>query len=261
MCRFNNYLLFRSAERIRKIRFATLALLLAKCLLVSGSVVAVSDTIQRPVYSDLSPATAEPANLFSHYLMLSPSAFQVPRGQVSFRNTMLLCNQVDVGITDNWSVGLNTILFPTQFMTAAFGTKVSVPASDMVRVGIQGQYAFGRIFETEAENNNFGFDYIQAVASIGKASNHGTIGFGMSLNRDFRTPMLTLAYFGQISPTISFITENQFTSFDGDSLRKLTAGVRISKRNHAFDISLLYLSAGYNDSFALPFVSYQAYVR
>jgi hypothetical protein len=96
---------------------------------------------------------------------------------------------------------------------------------------------------------------------MGRPSNHVTLGFGMSLNRDFRTPMLTLAYFGQISPTFSFITENQFTFFDGDSLKKLTAGVRISRRNHAFDVSLLYLSPGYNDSFALPFVSYQAYVR
>jgi hypothetical protein len=156
------YFLFPANRRAYIVRAILLALLLIKYILVKGNSIPVADTIQRPYHSQETPDSDEPENLFSHYLMLSPSAFQIPRGQVSFRNTMLLCNQVDVGITDNWSVGLNTILFPTQFATAAFGTKISIPASDRVRVGIQGQYVFGRIFETEAENNNFGFDYIQA---------------------------------------------------------------------------------------------------
>lgn len=118
-------------------------------------------------------------NLFPQYMHLTPTAYQAERGKGYFRNSLVYITQFDYGITDNWSVGAG---FFTIIPSALFSlnTKVSVPVSKTVRLGVQGQYIIGNdLFD----NAQFGTSYLQGIATIGTPQRNVTVGIGSVFTR------------------------------------------------------------------------------
>lgn len=201
-------------------------------------------------------------NLFPHYMNLTPTAFQAERGRVYYRNSSLTVNQVDVGITDNWSLALGVAVpIPVPFVLAGWlGTKVSVPIGSNVRVGAQGQYYLGGFTLFSAET--FRASYVQGIVSLGSSQNNVTFGLGGSLDRDASATILTVGVVRKVGPLVTFISENSvYLGQNSNTPVKLSAGVRFDRERHSFDLSgnlFFGLSSGRNSGFGFtPLASYQ----
>lgn len=202
------------------------------------------------------------ANLFPQYLNFTPTAFQAERGRAYYRNSFIYVNQVDVGVTDNWSIGAGLVT-PIAFVWAGWlATKVSVPIGPRARVGIQAQYLLGSVMLFT--NETFSASYVQGVVSLGSSQNNVTFGLGKSLDRNATGSLLTVGIVRRASPLLTFISENQLSLTSGSRTSgKLGAGLRFDRQRHSFDVSAnlaLGLYRGFsNQTIAsfLPWASYQ----
>ncbi len=175
-------------------------------------------------------------NLFPQYLYFTPTAYQAEKGRVYFRNSFIYLNQIDVGITNNWSVGAG-IATPIAFVFAGWlSTKVSVPIGPRARVGLQGQYFLGRV--TFFTSETFNASFFQGVLSLGDSQNNVTIGLGKSFDNNINGALLTVGLVRKVNSSFSFISENQLVlSNNSNTTAKLGAGVRFDRQRHSFDIS------------------------
>ncbi|MEZ0610556.1 hypothetical protein ACAW74_18725 [Fibrella sp. WM1] len=205
----------------------------------------------------LHPAEGYP-NLFPQYLNFTPTAYQAERGRVYYRNTMVYGNQLDAGLTDNWSVGAGFFLYP--FVGVGWlSTKLSVPLGPRARIGAQAQYFFGGFTFADAQ---FGTAYLQGLLSLGEPQNNVTLGIGMSTEGGIAAQLLTVGIVRKVGPLVTFISENQlFVNVSGGTLLKLSGGVRFDRRRHSFDLTgnvPLYLGNRVGNIFIFfPTASYQ----
>ncbi|MBD2703487.1 hypothetical protein IC229_22775 [Spirosoma sp. BT702] len=183
-------------------------------------------------------AQARPAfpNLFPHTLRLTPTAFQAEKGRVYFHNYCIYISQFEYGITDNWSVGTSFFSFlPTNLFS--LNTKVSVPVSSRVRVGVNAQYVALRTDITEPQ----GLGYLQGMVTTGDQRNNTTFGLGWSIadGEISRNIVGTFGLVRKVSPRLTLISEN-FVLFGAgpvDFAGILSMGLRFDRQRHAFDIA------------------------
>lgn len=191
--------------------------------------------VQRTKPGSQHPAEGYP-NLFPQYLNFTPTAFQAERGRVYYRNSYVYVNQIDAGLSDNWSVGAGLIT-PFAFVWAGWlSTKVSVPLGPGARVGVQGQYFFGgfNLFSSEAISTNL----VQGVLSLGSSQNNVTFGLGKSFGPNSDGALVTVGVVRKASPLLTFISENQLSVGAGNNTPvKLGAGLRFDRQRHSFDVS------------------------
>lgn len=94
-------------------------------------------------------------------VFISPTAFNLKKGEGEYRNTMFSYNTVEYGITNNWSFGTGVVL--PIFLQV--NTKYSFEAAKGLRLGI-GNYFF---LSTLQFNNDIPtFDYLYGVCTLGK---------------------------------------------------------------------------------------------
>lgn len=201
-------------------------------------------------------------NLFSQTMRVAPTAFSAERGRLYYRNYYVYLNQFEYGITDNWSVG--AAVYPSIFINGvSLTTKVSLPVSDRVRVGIQAQYAGLRFILGDGE----GIGYVQGLVTTGDRQNNTTYGLGWSISGGglSRNVVGTFGVVRKVGPKLTFISEN-FALFGSGINRSLdfagvlSGGVRFDRRRHAFDVALyvpLLISSRIRPIFTVvPFGSY-----
>ena len=198
-------------------------------------------------------------NLFPQYMNFTPTAYQAEKGRAYFRNSFLYFSQFDVGLTDNWSVGVGFFTF----LPSTFGwvsTKVSVPIGERARIGVQGQVFFGdRLFF----DNQFSSGFVQGILSLGDSQNNVTLGLGLGTQRNSAAQLVTVGIVRRLRQSITFISENQLILGQYNSNgAKLGAGVRFDRRRHSFDLSLnVPVSFGSSGLFSplvlFPTASYQ----
>lgn len=101
-----------------------------------------------PVRPRKTAAEPEPA---PEYLLFSPTAFNFKKGQGEFRNTLLSLNQVDVGLSDHFSLGA-TLLLP---IIAGVQVKASANLSPSTRLAVGGS-AYTAFFDLGAAAHVYG---------------------------------------------------------------------------------------------------------
>ncbi|MBC3786212.1 hypothetical protein [Spirosoma utsteinense] len=201
------------------------------------------------------------ANLFPQTMRIAPTAFSAEKGRLYYRNYYLYISQFEYGVNDNWSVGATFYSFlPTNLFSLT--TKVSLPVSSRVRLGINAQYAavrFNRFIE--------GIGYVQGIVTTGDRRNNTTYGLGATVSNG-RVSSNLVGTFGlvrKVSPKLTFISEN-FVLFGSGVNRSvdfagvLSGGVRFDRRRHAFDLAAyIPLVFGPNIDTPITFIPYGSY--
>lgn len=119
-----------------------------------------------------SNAEFDPTFYAPEYLLYSATAFSFPKGGGTYRNTDLLWNVVDFGVTDNFSFG-GGVVIPILF---AFRAKGTFGIGEKVRFGF-GQNTFIPFVPDVASAT-----HLFAVSSVGQADRFLNISFGYWLN-------------------------------------------------------------------------------
>ncbi|GAB4013758.1 hypothetical protein GCM10028808_34000 [Spirosoma migulaei] len=205
-------------------------------------------------------------NLFSQTMRLAPTAFSAEKNKLYYRNYFLYFSQFEYGITDNWSVGTTFFTFlPTAIFSLS--TKVSLPVSNRVRLGISAQYMGVRSNGLLGNNGNGtveGIGYVQGIVTTGDRQNNTSYGLGWSVSNGelSRNIVGSFGLVRKVSPKLSFISENfvLFGSGAVDFSGVLSAGVRFDRRRHAFDLAAyIPIIIGRNISTPITFVPYASY--
>ncbi|AUD03849.1 hypothetical protein [Spirosoma pollinicola] len=205
-------------------------------------------------------------NLFPQTMRFAPTAFSAEKNKLYFRNYALYISQFEYGISDNWSVNASFFSFvPTALFNLS--TKVSLPVSSRVRLGVNAQYIGlrdGGLFNGNS-NSLVGIGYVQGIVTTGDRRNNTTYGLGWSVSNGelSRNVVGTFGLVRKVSPKLTFISEN-FVLLGGggnvDFAGVVSAGVRFDRRRHAFDLAL-YVPFIVGTKIAapltlIPFVSY-----
>lgn len=119
------------------------------------------------------------------YILYSPTAFSYPRGGGTYRNTDLLWNVVDFGVTDNFSIGGGAVI-PLLFALRLKGTFEIAPK---FRFGF-GQNTFIPFVPDAASAT-----HLFAVGTVGQAERFLNLSFGYWLNWE-DTNNLSLVFTG-----------------------------------------------------------------
>lgn len=133
------------------------------------------------------------ANAFSPWLLTGQTAYNPLKGRFYYRNTWLVLNEFDYGITSFWSVG-GRFSAPFPFFNAAddsnyatryradqsrIFTKLSVALTPGVRLGINGSYQASQRGEYVA--NNYGAWTVQGLLSLGSSQRNVTLGYSLTM--------------------------------------------------------------------------------
>ncbi|MBO0947768.1 hypothetical protein [Fibrella forsythiae] len=194
----------------------------------------------------------------SPYLLNSHTAYTPRSGQVYYRNTNLIRNELELGITNGWSLGivynpLITSLYASSvlindaiYTNSDFGTqiytRIGIPIGRKVRVGAELRTHLQYPEYAPTMRTSF---LGQAQLSIGDQISNVTLGYTFKLGDQnaalLNEGALTIGVRQYLSPSLSFVSDNSIklvTSFSSPFAR-LAAALRIHRRHHAFDIGVL----------------------
>jgi hypothetical protein len=194
------------------------------------------------------------------YLLNGRTAFTPGAGQVYYRNTYLIRNELEVGITNGWSAGvvvnpfiqnlyqtseyLNQALYINSDYGTQLYTRVGIPIGKLVHVGA--------VFSAQLQKPYSQFDLRTAyrgtvLATLGGQQTNVTLGYSFKLFSDSYVSFLnteeavTIGTMISLSPSLTFISDNSIkvkSAYPG-SLARLAAALRIKSRRHAFDVGVL----------------------
>ncbi|HEX9957959.1 MAG TPA: hypothetical protein VGA96_11895 [Fibrella sp.] len=225
-------------------------------ILSTGTVAATTALPSLPVTKTNVPDGADPGAL--PYLMNSKTAFTPRAGKVFYRNTYLIRNEVEAGITNGWSAGvvfnpLIESLFTTSrlaseavYTNTDFGTqiytRVVIPIGPKVHVGAVLSAQLQHPEYAAAMQTTF---LGQVLTTIGDQRSNITLGYTFKLSDEFSSLHtdggLTIGTMQSLSPSLTFISDNTIkvrSSYVG-TLARLSAALRIHRRYHAFDVGVL----------------------
>ncbi len=194
------------------------------------------------------------------YLLNGRTAFTPGAGQVYYRNTYLIRNELEVGITNGWSAGvvvnplirnlyqtsdyLNQALYINSNYGTQLYTRVGIPIGKLAHVGA--------VFSAQLQKPYSQFDLRTAyqgtiLATLGGQQTNVTLGYSFKLFSNSYASFLnteeaiTIGTMISLSPSLTFISDNSVkvkSSYPG-SLARLAAAFRINRRSHAFDVGVL----------------------
>lgn len=133
------------------------------------------------------------ANRLSPWLLMGLTAFNPEKGQFYYRNTWLLLNEFDYGITRFWSVGASFVTpfpFPGDDNDNGYAiryraeqpklfTKLRAAITPGFHLAIQGTYQ--RQQRNEFFAARYGLWTAQGLASLGSSQRNVTVGYGITL--------------------------------------------------------------------------------
>lgn len=205
------------------------------------------------------------ANRFSPWLLTGQTAYNAEKGRLYYRNTLLILNELDYGITRNWSVGINTNPFfasiqPTNSARESviganvrFSSKFTVPIGEEFRFGVNATY------QPKQTGYYYAFDQqviLNGVLSFGSSQRNATLGYGMQLHPDGYSndlKFITAGVMHKLSRSLTFVSDNTFylNPYYSGSSAILSVALRIDRRRHAFDLgafSSIYPYRFYNQN-------------
>lgn len=228
------------------------------------------------------------------YLLSGRTAYTPGAGTVYYRNTYLIRNEAEVGITNGWSAGIITnpswdfvyetssylseaIYTNTDFGTQVY-TRIGVPIGNSVRLGavltaqlqnVPVYIARLQTFDTETKGSLLG----QVLASFGKPQSNVTLGYAFRLDdssiRVQQAGRITIGTIQRLSPRLALVSDNAIAvrrDFSGP-IARLSAALRIKGNFHAFDLGItshvisnaFYNYYMYGPSYYSFYLTYKAY--
>ena len=220
------------------------------------------------------------ANRFAPWLLTGLTAVNPDKGKFYYRNTWLLLNEFQYGITRHWSIGARFVT-PIPYLILGEGyfgtgllaktdpqliTKLSASVGPRFRLGLNTTYQADtrKIYPSRP-----GIWTFQALATIGSSQRNVTVGYGITVpktkliyytyqsvfssaapqytyvyvpNRTF----LTVGVSQKITPGLTFISDNLINLgpqnyYNFAERASLSAALRIDRRRHAFDVGVFSL--------------------
>jgi len=170
--------------------------------------------------------------------LFAPNAIGLRKGEGYYQNTWILFNNVNYGITNNFSLGAGTVplfLFGSSSTPFWIMPKLSIPvASDLVHLSA-GALIGGVIGE---EDGSGGLLY--GTGTVGDTNKNLTLGLGYAYGGGeiWSTPVVNISGMYRTGQSIYFISENYFIP-DTDAGGLVSFGVRWAPENFAVDFALI----------------------
>ena len=185
--------------------------------------------------------------------LFAPNAIGLRKGEGYYQNTWILFNNVNYGITNNFSLGAGTVpLFLFGLSSTPFWImpKLSIPvASDLVHLSA-GALIGGVIGE---EDGSGGLLY--GTGTVGDTNKNLTLGLGYAYGGGeiSSTPVVNISGMYRTGQSIYFISENYFIP-DTDAGGLVSFGVRWAPENFAVDFALIRPLEDFGSFVGLPWL-------
>jgi hypothetical protein len=205
--------------------------------------------------------------------LYGPSAIPLEKGEGYFQNTYILSNSVNIGLSDNFSMGGGIVIPFMFFVTPKFGFKVAK------NVHLGGGLLFATNISTEF---SVGLGVGYGVLTLGSNEHNFTLGTGWGFFKDEvynsttqtskyewqlnKRPIITVSGATRIAPKVSIVSENwffptkEYTSYYSENYSYkyssvFSLGFRIMGEKHSFDFALV-LPNFEDEVIGIPFLGY-----
>lgn len=210
------------------------------------------DSVKEVKYLRLDGSIDYNYNLQASRYFFGPNAFSIKRGEGYYQNNWVLLNQVSVGMTDNFTVGIATVplfLFDLSAPTpVALTPKFTIPIkSGKLQMAVGGIY--GTVLGIDY-NNIFGITYGALTLGDRNANINLSVGFGMLDREWFSRPTVSLSAMTRMSHNFYLITENYYIS----DLLILSFGGRTVWKEVSLDYALAFLSPEFGELYPIPWL-------
>lgn len=138
------------------------------------------------------------------YLFRS-SGFGVKKGEAYYRNAWLILNELNIGVTDHFSLGLGMMPFVEGSLPVWITPKLTLPLlKDKVNFGI------GSLNGVALGESQSSFGLVYGDLSVGGPSTHISLGAGKAYEEGELNPELLITFSGavKISKNLTLISEN-----------------------------------------------------
>lgn len=189
----------------------------------------------------------------------APNGYGLKKGEAYYQNVWILFNQVNVGVTNNFSLGAG--LFPGFLFGGAstpmwIGPKFSIPVSkDKFNIGVGGLLGTSSINEKGS-----GFGLLYGMTTFGSRDTNFTIGlgYGYSDGKMNSSPMINFSAIVRVSARGYFLTENYYLGSDSKAILISLGGRRIVNRT-GIDFGLFIpIASGMTSLVAIPWLGLTA---
>lgn len=250
----------------------------------------------------LGDTTRPEVNQFAPWVLLGQAAYNPEKGKFYYRNTWLMYNELQYGINRFWSVGAS-FLIPVPYLNYdgyltvgnylsnnyRLQTKLSAPIGQKIQLGLNVAYQP----QTNSDWNRPGIWTAQALLSLGNRQRNLTLGYGLvdwgrqrvyqywsstyptpyTYERAPRQSFLSVGLTYQLRPGLTLLSDNKinlgkryYAYNDNGERSRLSLGLRISRRRHAFDLGVYGLL--YRDNYlwngkrlqVYPYVGYNLFL-
>lgn len=176
-------------------------------------------------------------NRMAYRYFLRNSGYNLKKGEAVYQNAWILINNIDVGITDNFSIGFGTVplfLFGAGTSPIWLTPRVSIPLkSNKVNLG------FGALVGTtvgnDFDNTSFGFGF--GNVTLGDKNQNITMGMGYGFaDGEFASrPTFSLAGMLRTGKRGYLISENYIISTGFETIVVLSLGGRFTGKRITLD--------------------------
>lgn len=185
----------------------------------------------------------------------SPNGYGLEKGTAYYQNIWILYNQVSVGISDNFSLGVGMLplfLFAGASTPVFIVPKISIPVvRDKFNVGT------GAFLGTVLGEETGWFGLLYGTTTVGSRDRNLSLGlaYGFSQDQWMKKPILNLSSMIRVSPKGYLITENYIIPGVDGTVVIFSLGGRSIIRRIGLDYSLWMPLSREMDSFvAIPFL-------
>lgn len=186
--------------------------------------------------------------------LFAPNAIGIPKREGYYQNTWIFFNNVNYGVSQNFSVGGGTVpvfLFGAEALPFWFLPKLSISTpQDNLHLAVGG--VFGGVLGV---NDGGGAGLVYGSATVGSRDHNATVGLGYGYAGDgfADRPAINVSGMTRVGRTIYLITENYF--FPGvDDANLISFGVRWAPKNFAVDFALVRPLADADGLIGLPWL-------
>lgn len=166
------------------------------------------------------------------------NALPIRKGEGYYQNIWVFFNSVNVGVSDNFSMGggfIPTFLFGTADVPLWVTPKATFPiASDNVHIGV------GALIGGIIGVDNSGFSMAYGNVTLGDRDRNASLGVGLGYaDGEFAdTPLINISGMYRFTKNAYFITENYFVTSGGETYGILMFGARVTRESFAVDFGL-----------------------
>lgn len=197
--------------------------------------------------------------------LFAPSGFNLKQGEGYYQNTYILLNSLNVGLTDNISIGAGIELLSTIATLSGSGEgpvffvtpKVGFEVDENLHIGA------GLLFATVpsfGSDDRLGMGIAYGVGTIGSTDHNltGGLGWGFVRGNFDNKPIITVCGLTRVARRVALVTENWFVPTpDYDAL--LSYGVRFFNEKVAVDVAFINHKEIFQSFFlGLPYVDFVA---